>query len=740
MNQSQNPAGTAHIAPPFAFERASFKLLVLSNPNHFGNAPGLGPVVTQIEGSVAYEALLCLGLNPAADTLEAVIEIKQSTGYDSGPCDGGSTEYVRFYAQTGTGWDDLGLAAVNVYNLAGSNLPVSYALAIPFDGTSKFCWVDNIVTVRAILSWEVAPPANTPDFVPVWGNTVDAQVQIAPIYLEEIPITSLLGSKLIDIDAKILDYVDLSASLPAKPAPALTLAALKSHYAGTKVPPHRWGFSTAQALLAKPLNQALKIGIPPVDIGPILSGVAATSGDTYYEQLTCAGYNPQTQQLEAVVQINQNSGYNGGPCTAGSTEFVAFYGYFGGGWNALGVAGVNVYDLGGAARFPVNYAVFRLSPLLTVACENLLSIPLRAILSWQQQPTGPDFVPVWGNVLNTNIQPQIGAADQTTHTTLMRIGDVSIFASLGGIAANPAFGGDYLANATNVAGDCTDALDSPFGGNIGIEGQISPKVDGVFDPVTGLLLPGAYPIIYQAFITYPGVSAPVQLLNPFNIEVYPPAAPWDAPDVTVPQTAQPAPGPVTGQASSALYYTYYETDTQAVDPRTLAWFPAGGLDEGNYAITIIAYGWDGSAYVAAAPVSQSFYVYNGYAPGKGGPLITLTPTSVLDCGNVTVGETITGNFTVADEFFGGLSFEIVPAPQPIDPSQPINTGVTLSVPVNYPAAPTTGTSGTFSIDTTNWQPCGYGVLAIAGDRALRDTECYNHQGQASLGFCVVAAD
>lgn len=38
-------------------------------------------------------------------------------------------------------------------------------------------------------------------------------------------------------------------------------------------------------------------------------------------------------------------------------------------------------------------------------CETLADIPLRAILSWEEQPSGPNFKPVWGNVIDTHVQP-----------------------------------------------------------------------------------------------------------------------------------------------------------------------------------------------------------------------------------------------------------------------------------------------------------------------------------------------
>ena len=93
-------------------------------------------------------------------------------------------------------------------------------------------------------------------------------------------------------------------------------------------------------------------------------------------------------------------------------------------------------------------------------CQDLTGVPLRAILSWQTEPTGPDFIPFWGTV-NTHIQPQILVGDGLEQMRLMRIGRVSI------IGISNVTG---LANPTGVAGDCA-GNDSPFGGSPTITGD-----------------------------------------------------------------------------------------------------------------------------------------------------------------------------------------------------------------------------------------------------------------------------
>src|ERR1700733_11751352 len=393
------PAITGHEA--LLLERNNFKINLLKNPNYFGTFPGLGNVVKHIQYNTTYEQLACLGLNPgsggivADGTLEAVVQINQANGYDSGPCGAGSTEWVLFYVQDGSTWTDLGSTGVTVFNLAGSSFPVSYAVSIDLSQVAKFCTTENVLNVRAILSWEFEPPANQPNFIPVWGNAVNARVQIAPAIFELVPISSLIDSGLLKIDAAVEASIDLTETLPAKAVHPLGFAELKQLYAGTKVPSHRFGFTAAKQIEDAPLAQVisvanaskgLKLASTSLGVGAELAGIlgaiANQDGDTSYEQLTCAGYNPQTRTLEAVIEIKSNSGYSGGLCTAGSYEYVSFFAFFGGVWNALGTAQVNVHDLQSVKPgSPVNYAVLRVSDVTSELCQTLTAVPLRAILS-----------------------------------------------------------------------------------------------------------------------------------------------------------------------------------------------------------------------------------------------------------------------------------------------------------------------------------------------------------------------
>src|SRR5579875_2773422 len=109
-NVAKTPGRQASTAPPKGPDkislaklppeaaRKSFKALLLSNPNYFGNLKEseFQPVLN-IAGDTAYENIGCVGFNPQLNRLEAVVYINQATGYDGDVCSGGSQEFVRFY-------------------------------------------------------------------------------------------------------------------------------------------------------------------------------------------------------------------------------------------------------------------------------------------------------------------------------------------------------------------------------------------------------------------------------------------------------------------------------------------------------------------------------------------------------------------------------------------------------------------------------------------------------------------
>jgi hypothetical protein len=197
-----------------------------------------------------------------------------------------------------------------------------------------------------------------------------------------------------------------------------------------------------------------------------------------------------------------------------------------------------------------------------------------------------------------------------------------------------------------------------------------------------------------------------------------------------------------------------ESDLQAVNPRTIAVFEAGGLTEGDYTIEIRGFKWDGANYMPVPVQSKMIHVYNGYPHFELTALgtmvqafrpevsITLTAPSE-DCGDVVVGDTIHGAYSVTDNFFSSVSIALVPitvlgVPQPENAVILSNATIPGTSEVLYDGSNTSGTSGTFKLDTTGMTPCGYTILLLAWDRALVDGSCSGHWNEMGVGFCLRA--
>lgn len=133
--------------------------------------------------------------------------------------------------------------------------------------------------------------------------------------------------------------------------------------------------------------------------------------NTKYEELTCIGFNPAQDLLEATVQIKLPYGYGGNLCSAGTTEYVRFFVDYGAGWEDLGVAGFAIHDLPNAVdcankpNKPLTYVVTMPVEPKRNFCGTPVTPKVRGVLSWNLVPsTNPLEPPVWGNVLDRNIQ------------------------------------------------------------------------------------------------------------------------------------------------------------------------------------------------------------------------------------------------------------------------------------------------------------------------------------------------
>jgi len=171
-------------------ERKNFKSFLATNLNYFGNIPNSTiKAVNKIVGDTTYEQLTCVGFNPETNFLEATIAVKRPTGYGGDLCGSGSTEFGRFYIDYGSGWQDAGVTAVAVHDIPTGkdcaeqlDKPLIYAVNLRVNPKTNCCNSPLLPKVHAILSWQWQPPAGPANvgWTPVWGNTLDCQIQIKP--------------------------------------------------------------------------------------------------------------------------------------------------------------------------------------------------------------------------------------------------------------------------------------------------------------------------------------------------------------------------------------------------------------------------------------------------------------------------------------------------------------------------------------------------------------------------------
>ena len=761
--KKQTPDGPQ---PRVEIERTRFKSFLLQNPNYFGNleASDFKPIKV-IKGNTTFEQMICVGLNPPYDRLEAVVQIKKENGYGGDICSLGSLEYVRFYVDLFDNgvWHDVGVSSVRVHDIPGEK-PICYAVRRDFNSFRKFCLFENIVKVRAILQWNVPPPANSPNYTPVWGNVVNVQVQIRPLKffpwgdllkeLEQVPI------KFPDPIGPVIKSLDPAVKLTAAEAQPLTVAQKKELYKNKDVPVHRFAFQEVQQFLAMANPTALaapgksplvELGLTPTLIDGLIGKLFPTDGDTSFEELRCVGLYPEADLIEAVVTVKKSSGYSGGLCSNGSIEYVAFWIDFndGSGFHYRGTATVNVFDLQTIPDEDVQYAVFLKTDLskFRVPCQaGPRIVRLRGILSWATAPppANPNYVPVWGNREECRVQLHPGKLE----------GHIPLIETVGDILVpdiNPANG---LATGNGQIG-AFSVLDSPFGGEVRITGRIGNPPNSFGG--------GATPFKYRVdvfgpppFNTWTPLTNPVAVgvSEWFNgIPVM--CAPGDfVCDLTLTPTDD-------GDGFGPGWYTYLE-DIQGPNQRFLvvdklaSWFTNVAM-EGLWQIRITAK--DPSVPVLF-PGFQIVHVRVDNTPPSGpagpgatqaqieaNPPLTITgatlngnPLPAVACGKFPVGAIITGHYDVHDpgltspnQHFSSLSLTVIPA-------GPAN-GVTPSPSSrSYPLqVPTTGEAGSWTLDTHGMDPCGYVIRLYATDRTNVNSRGNAFDMVYDVGFCVEPA-
>ncbi|HEY1983962.1 MAG TPA: hypothetical protein VGG85_01050 [Terracidiphilus sp.] len=695
--------------------RQNFHALLLANPNYFGNLiDSPYKAVFKIQGDTAYDSIGCLGYNPQLEQLRATINIKQTGGYSGGVCSNGSQEYVRFYLSYdgGTVWQDQGLTAVNVFDVPGPK-PLEYAVTLQISPKEEFCFVQNLPLARAILSWNSPPPANAPNWTPVWGNIVDAQIQIEGFDI--ILLSTLLADAKVQLPEQYAQAIDLAQPIKAATPMALSAVDLHNLYANLNVPQHRYlgpllaTAATSPALATIPKKPATASsgikasiafgGISDINLAALIEAWLNTNGDTTYEQLDCIGLNPNSSQLTGILEVKQSAGYSGGPCSAGSREYVAFWMDWGSGWEYAGTTSVVVHDYSITAPTRLEYNVFLPIDLLSHAkpCyDGPQTARVRAVLSWNTPPstTNPYAHVVWGNAREALVLippgQVIGTGQQLP--VLSAVGDVEVSK----IGAD----GRIVDAVTITTG--AHFVDAPFGGRITLAGQIS-------NPTAGL----KYRVMKAPHGTLafaPVVNEPGGLtltINTFSGGV------WTQSDQTF-------------HADVDGYYTYQDySPDHFVEGQVLGVWNTTAADSGY------AYNLRVDLYAFPAPDIQSDVVT--VQVNNDAPTAILSPT-FGECGKLAPGDSITGVFTATASDFGSFGFSILP-PGPANgvlPAPPSGASVKLGGAILDPGV----VNESFTLNTTGMDPCGYSLTLGVWDRTNVNSGETSNYNQSSVGFCL----
>lgn len=701
--------------------RADFSKLTLMNPNYFGNIPeSKFKAELLMMKETTYEDISCVGFNPNQDMLYATIRIKLSSGYSGDLCSNGSYEYVRFYVD----WDgdgnfedadeDVGIASVNVHDIPGSK-PLNYFVTLKIDPNKKPCTLPQKVQVRAILSWKAAPPPNTPNYLPVWGEVEDRWIQIKP---SSFIVADLIDMTKIKLEPTLVKNLNLAQPI-AKPA-TLGPLELKELYKDLDVPEHRFNIKQVSMhieKLLKNVNVAVSelktsVGVIPDTIKEGLIQALTLPLDVKYEELQCVGLQYAEDALAAIIKVKLPNGYSGNLCTDGSYEYVAFWAD----WDNtgtfdeyLGTVAVNVHDIpdippGGlqyAVYLPVNMASKRRP------CTDPRIVRIRAILSWQvpPSPTDSNYDPVWGNHVDALIQIKPG--DPVTEGE-----QLPFVSAVGDMAVKDINANGYATGTGIISG--FQAEKSPFGGMVTISGHISNPPN---------LSVGAAILKYS--VSYCKVGEPwIELTNKFQITI----AEWNGvawSEYHLDQTADPE-----------GYYSYQEDLTvnppvdltqRFVEGFVMGKWYTGGLDDGLYKVkislktpvgvysNIVRVRLDNTR--PTADVSITEIVVSG------------SPQPATPCGTFPTGSLVKGKFTALDTHFRKYSFAVEPAtlnPNPVSPQSEA-----------YPALPAPGAMNkNWQLNTANMQPCGYVVHIHVWDRTIVNSGYKGWYNKATVGFCL----
>lgn len=693
-------------------DRSGFKLNLLSNLNYYGNLKGseYSKPVKKIVSSVNYEEIKCVSYHPKRRELRATVHIHSQTGYMGDHCQHGSHEFVRFYIdyENNGNWEDLGVSSFKIHDIE-DHKGLCYGVKLKFKPkVTRICDVTPVIpNVRAILSWNYVPPANTPNFTPVWGNVVEARIQIAPKKL--LIFNSGLEAPYLHED--ILKLSKTTNALLSKKASKVNLLKLKETYK-KEVKPARLASMVLNSVDGKFNKKSIlslknKFDFSEIDFSKVLEELKFPQFNTTYEELKCVALNRKHDELHADIQIKKSVGYSGDLCSNGSKEYVAFYMDFGSGWQFMGTSFVKVYDIdqvpaGGIwynAYLPVN-----LTPHQKQYCDEGRA-KIRGILSWNTLPTpnNPNYVATWGDweECESEIKPlPKGVTTQSNQPWIESLGgvDTDIIDSVSGFADGPSnMGNSIIADY------------SPFDGNVYLTGKIINQTMGGTRYKVMIKEPGGSFVPYQSNFNV--------LVTTYNSNL---GTSWSANQLQVP----------TGD-----YYDYIPTlpgvITKHVNDDILAIIKPTEI--GLHEVYVESY---------TGEVSETVR----FMLDKDVPEVEIEiTTGAGNCGKFSVGDIIEGTFKVDnDRHLDYVRLSLAPnnptgniQTTGINSSDTTVSAGSLRITLDDQDSDLDYVTGTWRIDTGNLSACGYTIHIRAEDRTILNSSTVGkYSAGVSKGFCL----
>ncbi len=694
MKQNTIKKATAISIEP---ERSHFQFMLAKNPNYFGNIPG-SKIKENIKiiANISYEQLTCVGYNPDTTDMEATFAIKKSAGYSGNLCTGGSFEYVRFYMDfhDGAGFIDQGSVAINVHDIPAdkdchgqSIFPITYT-AVLKKKTHKKSYCDNPIlpTLRAILSWNMDPPANSPDWKPVWGSVMDCDVQLKPYWKFnfDFDITQFFNLAQVSSNVSVKQLIDISGidinALVPQPIP-VPLKELAKKYDKLNVPASRFALKTIHNIVKFPSSEVTLfdksvLSDLKINIGSIIDQIVKpipidiTKANVDYEELECVGLDYNTESLVATVKIKKKSGYIGDLCDAGSKEYIAFWIDWNDkcDWEYLNTVEIKVHDI----KMDGDHLCYSASlPLHTLYHKKICTQPnvvrVRAVLSWNIPPstTNPNKLEYYGNRIDTHIQIKPGV--------VINPGDViPLFNIIGGIDVD---------HVNDITGLTKPGSFFAFNG-------IGVPTGAPFDGVVVLNGPSFEGYRYRIKITNLDLGTFTYADNSFTVVGFLPFAPW----VQYTNQAVDADG----------FYPFLAPEKNTLN--VLARFTPGTSNKFLVEMEVDT---------VAGVFSKVIQMDNVY------PDIKLQVDDGGDCTKYQKGDTITGHYYVNDLHISSWAFGST-------------WGGGASGTSNTPPMPGVA----FSIPTPpNAYPCG-SVSLWAIDKTIIDSQSVGHYIPASYNICL----